>query len=264
MALTAEQKEGLTEMPRLPGSAWQYGYGAFDAATGRTGQFTELAHWTGSSWQGGPVLPDPVLGYPLLTAAGGHPDAPERSVIRRWTAPRDGVINVTGTLQHSTGNGDGVRGRMVSSRTGIAGEWTAANSNGATDVSETAVQAGDTIDFITDCRDNITSDSFAWTTVVTLKSPDAEPVTFNSSDGFHGPLPSPESMPERIVRAWQLAYGRDPEREELILATQFAAEQMDAINSHSVQLPAGRDAFQQALTDVCHALLTSNEFLYVD
>jgi hypothetical protein len=67
-----------------------------------------------------------------------------------------------------------------------------------------------------------------------------------------------------IVRAWQLAYGRNPNSEELKLATQFAADQITAIQTDSVTLPAGRDAFLQSLTGVCHALLTSNEFLYVD
>ena len=264
VTLTAEQREGLASMPPAAVSPWQYGYGAFDTATGKVSQFTPLAHWTGSSWQAGPALPDPVLGYPLLSANGGHPDAPERSVIRRWVAPRDGVVAITGSLDHSTGNGDGVRGRIVSSRSGLAGEWTAYNGSSPTSASGIAVQAGDTIDLVADCRETITSDSFAWTATLTLQPADGAALTFSSSDGFHGPVQDPQLVSEKIARAFQLAYGRNAEHEELVLATQFAASQIAAINAHSVQLPAGRDAMHQALTDVCHALLTSNEFLYVD
>jgi hypothetical protein len=205
-----------------------------------------------------------VLGYPLLSANGGHPDSPERSVIRRWVAPRDGVVAITGSLDHSTGNGDGVRGRIVSSRSGLAGEWTAYNGSSPTSASGIAVQAGDTIDLVADCRETITSDSFAWTATLTLQPADGAALTFSSSDGFHGPVQDPQLVSEKIARAFQLAYGRNAEHEELVLATQFAASQIAAINAHSVQLPAGRDAMHQALTDVCHALLTSNEFLYVD
>ena len=34
--------------------------------------FAKLPHWTGSIWQGGPMLPDPKLGYAIVHASGGH------------------------------------------------------------------------------------------------------------------------------------------------------------------------------------------------
>ncbi len=263
-SLTAEQQADLPPVPAASMSPWQFGYGGFDATAGRTGSFTPLAHWTGSSWQAGSVLPDPVLGYPLLTADGGHPDAPERSVIRRWTAPRNGSILIKGSLGHGNAGGDGVRGRIVSSRSGLAGEWKAFNGGIETVTGAIEVQAGDTIDFITDSLETITSDSFSWASTITLTSPGLATTEFTTSAGFHGPLPDPGALPGMIVRAWQLAYGRNPNSEELKLATQFAADQITAIQTDSVTLPAGRDAFLQSLTGVCHALLTSNEFLYVD
>src|SRR5204863_441893 len=49
-------------------SVWQYGIGRFDEATKRVVGFKPLPHFTGMAWQGGPKLPDPTLGWVLLTA----------------------------------------------------------------------------------------------------------------------------------------------------------------------------------------------------
>ena len=55
--------------------------------------------------------------------------------------------------------------------------------------------------------------------------------------------------------AWQLAYQRPPEAEELALARRFLERRL----AHA----AGGSALA-ALTDLCQQLLSSNEFLYVD
>ena len=60
-----------------------------------------------------------------------------------------------GTLVHGSENGDGVRGRMVSSSRGIFGEWSCGNGEAGTVVEGTVVEAGDTVDFITDCVENV-------------------------------------------------------------------------------------------------------------
>src|SRR5260221_5233313 len=51
---------------------WQYGYGQYDESAQRLTTFTPLPHYTGAAWQGGKALPDPKLGYCLLTPQGGH------------------------------------------------------------------------------------------------------------------------------------------------------------------------------------------------
>ncbi len=262
--VSAELLNGLPELPQPAASSWQFGYGMYDEQAARTGNFYPFAHWSGSAWQPGAAVPDPVAGYAFLTADGGHPDAVERSVIRRWTAPFDGVAVISGTLSHSTGNGDGVRGRIVSSRSGLAGSWNALNSNASTDVASVVVQKGDTIDFITDCLTSITSDSFTWPVQVSLTPDTGEQRTYASKDGFHGPLEKPEAVPGQVMRAWQLTYGRNPETEEFQQAVHFVNTQIAAISDHAIPLPAGRNAWQEAMTTLCHALITSNEFLYAD
>ncbi len=114
-------------------SPWQYGLGEYDAATERVKTFTPFRFFTGDSWQGASMLPDPVTGKARLGADGGEPgDNPRQAAIRRWTSPAEGKISIEGTLRHdqnSLGNsGDGVRARIVSSRHGELASW---NVNGS-------------------------------------------------------------------------------------------------------------------------------------
>ena len=262
--LTADELAALPPLPTLVGAVWQYGYGQFDEPQNRTGTFNVLPHWTNSQWQGGATLPDPGLGYVLLHAAGGHPDVPERSAIRRWIAPASGTLTITGSLSHGSENGDGVRGRIVAGRAGKLGEWTARNNASDTSVTNIAVEAGDTLDFITDCLTSITSDSFGWPVTITLKAADKTARTFVSQDDFRGPAESREVLPGRVIRAWELALCRPPSDEELQVTIGFLAEQLQTLESDATKVPSGQTPHSQLLINLCQTLLCSNEFLYVD
>ncbi|NDD39126.1 MAG: hypothetical protein EB082_12080, partial [Verrucomicrobia bacterium] len=84
------------------------------------------------------------------------------AVIRRWIAPRDGTVAVSGALTHPAQQGDGVLARIVSSRTGVIGEAVARNGTAEIKAGDLAVQAGDTLDFIVECQADDNSDSFNW------------------------------------------------------------------------------------------------------
>ncbi|MFA6542966.1 MAG: PSD1 and planctomycete cytochrome C domain-containing protein [Limisphaerales bacterium] len=160
-AFLAAPSEGLDEA--VPNSGWHYGYGEFDENTRRIRHFTPFAVFAGGQWQVGREFPDKQLGHLLLRAEGGHPGGDQaHSAIRRWVAPRDGTVAVSGTLAHVITAGDGVRARIVSSRTGVAGEAVAHHSSVELKAAGLAVKAGDTLDFITDCRTGSNSDSFNW------------------------------------------------------------------------------------------------------
>ncbi|HEX5500455.1 MAG TPA: DUF1553 domain-containing protein, partial [Thermomicrobiales bacterium] len=192
------------------GESWQFGYGAFAAEENRVTQFAPLPHFTGSAWQGGAALPDAQLGWVILHAAGGHAgNDQQHATIRRWTAPRGGFLAVAGKLNHGSQNGDGVRGRMVSSRLGLQGEWAVKGSETATDAAKIEVQPGDAIDFVVDCFGDVNSDSFAWSVELTLSDAQNRPLDrWSSAADFHGPLGV--SLPQQIAYAWQLAYQRPP------------------------------------------------------
>src|SRR5207302_7446757 len=139
---------------------WQYGWGAVDEKTKRTKQFQPLPHFTKYAWQGGTELPDAKLGWVLLNAEGGHPgNDPQHAAIRRWMAPRDGVVSVAAELEHPSDKGDGVRGRIVSSRAGALGEWIAFHQKTNTRIDRLEVRHGEMIDFVTDCRGSVEYDS---------------------------------------------------------------------------------------------------------
>ena len=264
--LSAKLTAALPKLPSPTAPVWQFGYGGFDTEE-KTVQFTPLPHFTGSSWQGGSKLPDPKLNWAILNANGGHPgSSPGFNVIRRWVAPTSGTLSITGKLSHGSENGDGVRGRIVSSRNGLAGEWKVHKSGADTNVAGMAVEAGDTIDFITDGITAVTSDSFSWPVQLTLKGKETPAAKWSSTSGFHGPVQTEgyANLPAQAARAWQLAYCRDPGPDDLKLATEFLVRQLEHITKHSSQLPKDTTAGRQALTNFCQALMTSNEFLYVE
>jgi hypothetical protein len=173
--------------PTIP--AWQYGYGEYDERAHRVTRFESLPHFTGSAFQGGPALPDPKLGWVMLNAAGGHPgnDA-QHAAIRRWTAPRDGVVAVAGKISHAAEAGDGVRGRLISSRAGELGEWIVHHTDAKVSIETVDVHRGDTLDFVTDCRSSTDSDSFSWNARISyrarLDSAGGEPESWDSKQDF--------------------------------------------------------------------------------
>ena len=117
--------------PRWESSAplWQFGYGSYDAASGRTTSFTPCRIGPTRAGKVAKRLPDERsrLGLPDMPTAATRATIPTFAAIRRWTAPADGVLTIDGTLSHGSPNGDGVRSRIVISSLGIAGEWSAHN-----------------------------------------------------------------------------------------------------------------------------------------
>ncbi len=262
--LTPDRQRLATELPAGPPPLWFYGSGRFDSEAQRVIDFAPLPHFTGTQWQGGPQVPDSTSGWALLHAQGGHPGNPRFATVRRWRAPTDGSVDIVGTLHHPRENGDGVRGRIVSSTLGVVGEWTMQHASGETKATGVAVRAGDTLDFITDCRGHETSDSFAWTVQITLRQPEGTIQKFDSVADFRGPPPDANQLPAQIDHAWQLALCRPPTDSEFRLALDFAGRQLAELHREQRGIAAGSTSPRQVLVNVCQMLLNSNEFVYVD
>ncbi|MBV8879979.1 MAG: PSD1 domain-containing protein [Planctomycetaceae bacterium] len=199
------QVELLREGPVASGpSVWQYGTGKYDESAKRVVDFKALPHFTGMAWQGGAKLPDAKLGWVLLTAEGGHPAAATvGAAVRRWTAPHDGAISVSGILGHHQKDGDGVRARIVSSQDGELASWTAHNTDAETKMSRIEVKKGDTIDFVVDCRGDENSDSFVWAPVIRLVEAPGNAAggvqEWSAAAEFRGP----QTAPRRTLSAWE-------------------------------------------------------------
>ena len=170
-------------------SAWSYGYGKVDEKTKRTVSFTPLTYWTGQRWQVGPRLPDPQKGWVFIDRRGGHPAATlERCVIRRWTSPSSGTLKITSQINHLVKEGNGIRGRVVSSRHGVLSTYTIFNVKSKQEARTVEVEAGDTIDFVADFNSHITHDEHEWMIQLELSSKAAnQPTkTWDSVADFKG------------------------------------------------------------------------------
>jgi hypothetical protein len=184
--------------------AWQYGYGEFDETAGRILNFALLPHFAKNAWQGGEALPDEKLGWVMLNKDGGHVGNDlQHSAIRRWVAPRAGLISIDGTLKHESEKGDGVRGRIVSSRRGELGQWIVHNKKESAKIERFEVERGETIDFVTDCYKTVDSDSFLWAPVIKMisgatGSSGNSDTEWSAKADFSGP-----KEPSRPLTAWE-------------------------------------------------------------
>lgn len=171
--------------------AWQYGWGSFDETAGRTENFNALPIFNGAAWRTSGKKSDAKLGPVQLTAVGGNPGRTNIAAIRRWVAPRDGVISITGELAHTQAGGDGVRGRIVSSRLGVIGQWLAHNSRTNAAAEQIPVKENDTIDFMVDYPAAKTVGGFQWAPVIEMAKADGEalglPHVWNAKDNFIDP-----------------------------------------------------------------------------
>jgi len=182
-----------------PVATWQFGYGSFDESKRLVTRFEPFAHWTGNTWQAGPVLPDPTRHFLSLNASGGHVGSDSNhAAIRRWVAPRDAQIQIEASLQHDSPEGDGVRARIVASRSGELGSWIAHHAKVATNIPSYKVQKGETIDFVVDCRLNDGFDTFLWSPVIREIQPTR--AEWTASNGFQGPPPAALSPWEEYVQ----------------------------------------------------------------
>ena len=189
-----------------PEGGWITGYGSVDETSGRVADFRPMPHWTGTTWQSGPTIPHGEANFMNLDARGGHagPNA-KFSPIRRWVAPRDAAVAISGTLGHAPEPGDGVRARVVSDRSGVLGTWPAHHQAVPTSIECVEVKAGETLDFVVDCLVDDNSDSFTW--VPALRATDGAPgrSSWDAGADFLGPPPEPLKALEAYAQALLLA-----------------------------------------------------------
>ena len=79
------------------------------------------------------------------------------------------------------------------------------------------------------------------------------------------PKPAPPvDLPSQMHFAWRLIYCRPPTSDEFKLSMVHAATQLQAIQNDPRGIAPGSNIAKQVLVNYCHALLNSNEFVYVD
>ena len=183
-------------LPAAP-SEWSYGWGI--ASDDGIVEFHGFPAFEEQSWRGGKKLPDPAIGWALLAAGGGHPGDAKHMVIRRWTSPFDGKVDISGRLRHPSEQGDGVRARIVASGSSVLGSWNARHSETPIDVSGVVVRKGQTIDFVVDCRETDSFDNFEWAPVIKRVGASADPQR-DARAMFSGPAAPPAPPLGRLER----------------------------------------------------------------
>ncbi len=192
--------------PPGPESGWITGFGSVDEATGRVADFQPLSHWTGTTWQTGPSVPFGEGSYLNLTVNGGHPGPNAKfSAIRRWVAPRDAILSVSGTLNHPVEPGDGVRARLVSARSGVLATWQAHQQAIATTVERVEVKEGETLDFVVDCLASDNADGFQWSPALRATDGVTGRASWDAAADFLGPPPEPLKPLEAYAQALLMA-----------------------------------------------------------
>ncbi|WP_442508895.1 PSD1 and planctomycete cytochrome C domain-containing protein [Novipirellula sp. SH528] len=160
---------------------WSYGYGHYDSEAKRLEGFTQLPHFTGQAWQGGPSFPDAKLGWVQLTATGGHPgNDVQHAAVRRWTAPRAMTVSIRSKVTHQATPGDGIRASIFSSSGGLLTSTGLHKDIADMNVDTLAVQPGETIDFIVDINKVLNNDQYLWE--ITLESSRGE--SWNATSDF--------------------------------------------------------------------------------
>ncbi len=148
-------------------TAWRYGYGEYDPFTKKVKRFVPMQTFASELWLPEAKRGDTKLVGAAISAWGGH-GANQYGVIRRWIAPRDGFISITAPLAHRNRDGDGIDGKVVSSRFGLIGSWTAFRNQVEIKFPKLQVQQDDTIDFIVEPRTNPRGDVFYWAPAIQL------------------------------------------------------------------------------------------------
>jgi len=258
------------QLPTAPASPWRYGTGTLHKETGKVEGFSEFLQKTQGRSHPGVQVPDATTGWVFLTESGGHPGNPAYPAIRRWIAPESGTVEISGALSHGSQNGDGVIG-SVSSKLGQAGSWRIQAGSVSTAVANLAVEAGDAIDLVLECGQNETSDSFTWTVKITWNPVARQPgepaknsIVFDSAIGFRLQQEDMSALGHQIIAAWKHILHRAPSDEELAVLARFVPAQLELLYREPQRLSNGSTPTLQVLTNICHMLLNTNEFLYAD
>ncbi|MDF1814513.1 MAG: PSD1 and planctomycete cytochrome C domain-containing protein [Verrucomicrobiales bacterium] len=190
-------------------SGWQYGYGSSEEGVSAEERFKPFPYFSKSrdSYQFSEGYPHPKLRHLDLSANGGHPGSDTSlSSIRRWIAPYSGKFKIRSELQHSRKNGDGIRGRLFSSRQGLLRNTHVFNETKGINFPELELEEGEILDFTVDCRTSPNSDAFRLTIEIsrvgdTEYAAPGMKTAWDSQTDYTGPPPPPLTKWQQFAHA---------------------------------------------------------------
>ncbi|MEL6104986.1 MAG: PSD1 and planctomycete cytochrome C domain-containing protein [Planctomycetota bacterium] len=183
-----------------PRRAWQFGTTPNNKEM-RVTEFRPFPHFTGSSWQREEKLPSgDEFDWATLSAKNGHPGS-KHAVVRRWTAPADGKLSLSGQVGHTNPNGDGIE---LAIWIGDRRIWKIRQKSANRPFSglKGEIKAGQTVDIVASCGDSINHDTFFLMCKLRLDSGD-QLFEADSMKDFSGPLPEKRGGLDRLTQLVQ-------------------------------------------------------------
>ncbi|NOY01085.1 MAG: DUF1553 domain-containing protein [Verrucomicrobia bacterium] len=184
-----DPKKGKKAMLKPKGpSPWTYGYVAYDgkSQTYDAATMKPFPYHTSRVMQGDAEYPDKKngLGWTRLTPEGGHAGGGRNALVRRWTSPVTGMVEIAGSLNHGAEQGNGIRAAVYGPK-GKIKQWVSHNAKVETLVGAIEVKQGDALDFVVDAIGDGYYDGFQWIPVVVVKG--ERKMLWSSKRGFPKP-----------------------------------------------------------------------------
>jgi len=203
IASGAKETSAPNVLSKALSGAWRYGEGEYDDKADRVKTFKPLEYFINGQWRNSPMPGDPRATTASLTAKGGSlGDSKANSALRRWVAPFDGKISITGWLEHSFENGcsacKGAYARVVSGRSGTTGKWNTAQSKIETNLAAMEVRRGEILDFVAEAGRGTIGGEFKW--AVTIRRLDGGAEEWNSVRDFREPSAGPLTVWDRYAQ----------------------------------------------------------------
>lgn len=201
LSFTKTTSPAESNLQPLTSNIWSYGQGEYDDKEKKLKSFTEHKFFSAGAWRLNANELDPRRSTAFINREGGVPTGKANSAIRRWTASFDGKVTISGKLIHDLEQAcvscDGVEAVIVSSRNGVAGNWSAYLSQAET-AATVEVKTGDTLDFIVLNKKNTSGDDFKWRVILRR---DGSTEDWDSVRDFYSPVAMPMNAWERYVQA---------------------------------------------------------------
>ncbi len=192
---------------------WSYGFADFDADAKTVKGFTSIDRFAGAVVRGLKTAEFDAAAMEM-TPEGGKL-VPGKAAIRRWTSPEKGTVKIQAELVHlmpaakpgsptaepavaNSGNPPIVC-RILHSRLGQLGEWTASPDGVMTKVESVACEPGDTIDFVALTDLDPAQSGFIWSPTIVMVDRDMPalpgmPMRWDARHDFLDPKAMPKPL----------------------------------------------------------------------
>ncbi len=203
----------MTAIVPDPRSLWSYSIATLDAAN-RITAVEPMPVYSDNRWQKESTFPSQTdAGYAFVSKDSGHaPRSLNLGVLRRWTSPISGMVELKAVVEHSNEAGDGIDAMIMINSEVIWGEKCHSGRR-SLDSLQRHIAAGQTIDFVAMAGASDNSDSFRWTIQMTVHGDDGSSLVADSQADFSGPFESRAQEP--LGRLEQLA-------QVLLMSNEFA------------------------------------------